>query len=440
LQISLIEDLFQVQTNVFRLVNPNLYLRTPLLATVAAYCWLIPIATIYRPGALVVGLESSTLETHYNVSVFHQKSLPKNGRMNTIAYILGPQLSGVVTFPEAAQNESILDACRFLGSSLVYSITYATQIADLSIRSSSSLQYITGSSLITGEIAGLDHPSSENSSYSLELWGTILDCETKNRSMRKLIADSDDPSGVMIKPNVWIVPTYSISGSRSSNDPKFVLTNTTITYRIAKEVSHFQYYPCMGASINNAAEFRANVASGSISLPATGIHVLIPYTETICRPRIVKYKVVVTHAGGFQNVSYSTIDGGPVPEYSANYHSFNGSFEQFVQFSDAIAVHTEFATNLNVSLSSVDEWELQYPNASETAEAYTLDDGFVVQTCLLRPSSWTKTSTEINKTGPPEIWPLSVFQHRLVANKDYSEIAPKFDPEMAKELLVNTTY
>jgi hypothetical protein len=111
MQISLIEDLFQVQANPFLLGNRNLYLRTPLLATVAAFCWLVPIATIYPPGALVVGLESSTLDTRYNVSVFHLKSLPENGYLVPVAMILTPY--GPVSFPEAAQDESILRSCRF---------------------------------------------------------------------------------------------------------------------------------------------------------------------------------------------------------------------------------------------------------------------------------------------------------------------------------------
>jgi hypothetical protein len=111
MQISVIEDLFQVQTNPFLLANRNLFLRTPLLATIAVFCWLVPIATTYPPGALVVGLESSTLDTRYNVSVFHLKSLPEKGNLVSVAMILTPY--GPVSFPEAAQDESILQSSRF---------------------------------------------------------------------------------------------------------------------------------------------------------------------------------------------------------------------------------------------------------------------------------------------------------------------------------------
>jgi hypothetical protein len=87
MQISLIEDLFQVQMNAFRFANHDLYIKTPILAAVAAFCWLVPIAAVYPPGALVVGLQASKFDTRFNVSVLHQKTLQETGRLNTIAMI-----------------------------------------------------------------------------------------------------------------------------------------------------------------------------------------------------------------------------------------------------------------------------------------------------------------------------------------------------------------
>jgi len=84
MQISIIEDLFQVQTNAFRLANRNIYLRTPLLAIVTAFCWLVPIATIYPPGALVVGIQASASQKNFTVSVLHHKSLLEMGEVPSI--------------------------------------------------------------------------------------------------------------------------------------------------------------------------------------------------------------------------------------------------------------------------------------------------------------------------------------------------------------------
>jgi hypothetical protein len=154
------------------------------------------------------------------------------------------------------------------------------------------------------------------------------------------------------------------------------------------------------------------------------------------RPKIVRYKVVVANAGGTQKVLYSTIEGRHLPEYNANYHSFNGSFKQFVQFSDAVAVYADSAFNLNVSPSTFKQIVfLRYPNSSQTATPYTLNDGTVDQMCSLKLSSRTGSG---GFHGLPELWPLSVFEQRLSA-PFWNEHDPKFDSELAKELLVNTT-
>jgi hypothetical protein len=116
-QISLIEDLIQVQTNAFRFANHQLYLKTPVLAAVAAFGWLIPIATIYPPGALVVGLQDSRIATSFNVSVFHQKNIWDTQNPESIASIWcmdeDDEVSRLLSsFPEAAQNASLLQGCE----------------------------------------------------------------------------------------------------------------------------------------------------------------------------------------------------------------------------------------------------------------------------------------------------------------------------------------
>ena len=70
-QIGLIEDLFQIQNNIFHLASSGIYLTTPVLAVVALFCWIMPIATVYPPGALIVELHLLPINTTYNVSVFH---------------------------------------------------------------------------------------------------------------------------------------------------------------------------------------------------------------------------------------------------------------------------------------------------------------------------------------------------------------------------------
>jgi hypothetical protein len=108
-----------VQTNAIRLVNHELYLKTPLLAVIAVFCWLIPIATVYPPGALIVGIQTVALETSFNVSVFHDRDLLERGYKSSIAEI--ECQDDPPRFPEAAHDTSFLESCN-LTSGLVYSI------------------------------------------------------------------------------------------------------------------------------------------------------------------------------------------------------------------------------------------------------------------------------------------------------------------------------
>jgi hypothetical protein len=89
MQISLIESLFQIQTNAYHFSNAQLTFKTPTLALVASFCWLIPLATVYPPGALIVGLESSVVNTRFNVSTFHRTSLADNYSSLTEFYHTG---------------------------------------------------------------------------------------------------------------------------------------------------------------------------------------------------------------------------------------------------------------------------------------------------------------------------------------------------------------
>jgi len=119
-QISLIEDLFQVQTNPLRLFNYHLYFKTPMLVAVAMFCWLVPIATLYPPGTLIVGLELSPIDQRFNVSVFHHRTLQDIADDNVIAPIKceydcdtdGCRLRPP-PFPEAVQNSSLLESCSW---------------------------------------------------------------------------------------------------------------------------------------------------------------------------------------------------------------------------------------------------------------------------------------------------------------------------------------
>ncbi|KAH8629831.1 hypothetical protein IG631_14408 [Alternaria alternata] len=117
-QVSLIEDLFQVQTNPFHFLNYQSYFKTPVLVAISIFCWLVPIAILYPPGTLVVGIKPSSIGKSFNVSVFRHGNLLDMSGDNVIAPIScnynceGKTFSmGPPPFPEAAKNVSLLQDC-----------------------------------------------------------------------------------------------------------------------------------------------------------------------------------------------------------------------------------------------------------------------------------------------------------------------------------------
>jgi hypothetical protein len=309
---------------------------------------------------------------------------------------------------------------------------------DLFYDNENDAPYVTRSTLMSGEIARLDPPAGENATYSLEFWGTTLQCEVTNRTLDITIFESDVLSGdALIYPYVdtWMVPglLYS-SGLEISTDPFFLTDNTTITYRLtpAPHISEYQYYPCLD---NINGRLIGDPQSGSINLPDTGIHVLVPIRETVCRPRVSRYSINITHSAGNQHISHSTNAEEPIPAYVQEFKRFNGSFEQWVQFSDAMIVYDEFARNLNKSAYLYRTISFEYQIPSERPTSYIMSNGTSVSTCLLNGVS----VDEDGHSRQFEIWLLSVFERRLPsASTSMRDFIP-FDVDMANELLINST-
>jgi hypothetical protein len=71
LKISLIEDLFQIRSNIWTLASPKIVQKAPLLFGMAALSWLVPLATIYPPTALTIQSQLHTTFTNVNASTMN---------------------------------------------------------------------------------------------------------------------------------------------------------------------------------------------------------------------------------------------------------------------------------------------------------------------------------------------------------------------------------
>jgi hypothetical protein len=278
-----------------------------------------------------------------------------------------------------------------------------------------------------GELSRLDPPTGQNSSYSLEFWGTTLDCVTKNRVLERPVVTSNTSDRGSAD---WTVSQLVTEGLSSPIDGDFLIRNATITHRQLGRVDTYQYYPCSVGPIGDL------ILDNSSSPPLLSeIRVLVPIVETTCHPKLARYIVVISHGGGTQNVTYSIKDGGSVPDYTSKFKDFHGTFEQFVQFSDAITLYRDFASNLNKSQTYTPGKTFASPEEQQTAQTRVLDNGTVVQTCSLQVSIDALQPLLFDRF---EIWPLSVFERRLPTGQTPSQVS-KFDPKMATDLLINTT-
>lgn len=93
-----------MQTNAFHLISPSLCIRTPILAAVAVFCWLAPIAMVYPPGALIVELNALSVDAKFNVSVLHVKNPMEDTDYMSNIWCRDEESgsSGPVEFPEDA--------------------------------------------------------------------------------------------------------------------------------------------------------------------------------------------------------------------------------------------------------------------------------------------------------------------------------------------------
>ena len=216
--------------------------------------------------------------------------------------------------------------------------------------------------------------------------------------------------------------------------------NGLFVYRVSHYEEKLQYWPCLDKDKwkpimdDSLAELEQNLQNlQNFSFPGSGMHIIVPTTETVCRPRIVRYRVTISHAGGAQHISYMMEDQESVPEYTKYFGNFSGSFEQWSQLSDAMLIHQNFALNFNQPGSTAMISSFEYPSMSNETKPYTTRNGTVVETCVLDAESWGITAS-----GPDEIWHFGVFEQRL-QHIEWGSDCPSFDPVMANELLINTT-
>ncbi|RII07024.1 hypothetical protein CUC08_Gglean007992 [Alternaria sp. MG1] len=188
------------------------------------------------------------------------------------------------------------------------------------------------SNLIVGEMSRLQQASKENLSYELEFFGTPLDCQTVNRSVESIILQSGGISNSRnVSERIWNIEYPEPDCVLKYNEESVRFSgNTSIIYRQAHYPDTPQYWPCLDGWMPHINDSETDVTeSESINFPDSGIHVIVPVTDTVCHPKIVRYHVTISNLGEPQHVSFSIEDVVPVPAYNTSFDDFTGgTFEQ----------------------------------------------------------------------------------------------------------------
>jgi hypothetical protein len=321
---------------------------------------------------------------------------------------------------------------------------------------SQDLKYITRLSLMSRELATLALSTGENASYTTQFWGVALECHVSNRTLELTVnpADIYVPDSRSLPDRGWWVRNF-ISPCQLWFDTSYSVFGEPETRKLRYQVSHYertyQYFPCVDTA-NGALV--SDQSHGHVNFPQTGVRILINITETVCRPRLTRYTLSVSSTGGIQHISYVLDNEEPEPAYSKDFGNFSGSYEQWVQFSDAMSVYYEFAANFNRTPSVNELMTFNHTERPTIPTFYTTSNGTRVETCLINRAPriigadfhgyLNRYSGQYQtEQTDEEIWPLSVFERRYDGEREWDgaiePTCPHFDVDLAKQLLINTT-
>ncbi|KAF2668702.1 hypothetical protein BT63DRAFT_456342 [Microthyrium microscopicum] len=248
-KVSDLDLLLQIRNNVFFLGHTGAFRTAPLLILLAITYWLIPIAVIYPPGALIV--------TPVSVNNVYSLSVP--------------------TF-DASSTES--SAAGFVDQAIAY--VGATSWPKLDSRNSTYIYYLQ--SLISGTVLSNDSPCGPDCKYSLDFVGPYLKCDTKVYNESTALSMNPDPTD------------YTAFSASLINTGLFQLNPVLLPNQPPQSFA-FNISKLIGKEINNTIGARINE---NITWQTW-----FQREATQCTPMAVSYRVQVEYVNGRQGLTYT---------------------------------------------------------------------------------------------------------------------------------------
>ncbi|KAF2819631.1 hypothetical protein CC86DRAFT_430414, partial [Ophiobolus disseminans] len=329
-----IEELFQIRSNALRLLHPALVLYAPVLTSVAIISWLLPVAMIYPPGALVVGLEYRQVAEVFNVSVIPTDRGPISPHYVENSYFCA---SGLAELSQSATG------CN---------ITNITQFA---------LRFVASTVLSTSAILDLSRPSRENSTYHMTFRGPMLQCDYEN-STRSIDLNSTQFSWT----HIWSVNLTKVFILSEPYTSFVMYRGTTVLVKEQLLPGGLSFLmPCPEKML-----FGFDVTETERVQDSVSYHTLVrSVTVQTCVLVTARYDLNISFSNGTQHVSYSVKD----PRKLRPVATSNQKHLQEQEILDAMALFDSIRRTLDVTGENIMDLR-RFMNQSPTSEVFRLNN------------------------------------------------------------------
>jgi hypothetical protein len=299
--LSTVESLFQMRHDPLKLFYCNTFLSLSFL--LAAYTWIVPLATIYPSGALTIN------STPFLLTESVQMSVPGLVFNSNFDPFMPDNVSRLATFARVSHNRSIGNDDQSTSGSVTLSTNLHVEMPR------SFLVRLAQSVIAAGQIA-LGPPASlgENSTYILEFLGPQLSCRNVG------IFNKTTPDLGRF--------TDLVLGEADRNPYSTELPGTMNMSAVDKMYHGHEDYewqifqqtvlggPCIDSQVDSQGDSQTLDEKGASeapgSKPPNGTY-LVETSMTNCTDRYVRYITNVTYTKGVLSINYTMHDIEPQP-------------------------------------------------------------------------------------------------------------------------------
>ncbi|KAH7074435.1 hypothetical protein BKA63DRAFT_595919 [Paraphoma chrysanthemicola] len=260
LQLSLIDDLFQIRSNLLGLCNHKVFRQAPILFLVATLSWLVPLATIYPPGALTIQTELFVSTTMVNASILNP--ITNQSDVRSLADIERVSREGTPGYSLSSRYSQY-------------------------VRPSAALDNLSKLLMFSGQSVTMPPLTGENSSYTLAFEGPRVQC--RDLMMRNSTSLFQGDHVEVVFNGTWVY-----HGSFDDDGTSFERTYSRAV----------GYFPVPEKTIETCNNHGCSYSE--VPLPDTTVTMIFENQVMRCDAYTALYQANIKYGRGLQQVTYTT--------------------------------------------------------------------------------------------------------------------------------------